>query len=370
MEDESIFEPPTESSEQSFAEFNPDQIIDNNNSNNDDFEDFQELIKLFEQKKPKNDEIKNSISLFIKQNDNLKKKLNFDDNIYEKMKTFVLKVYKFICEDSEENELIDKEKKDDDNSNDKDEINFINIIKKFIEKEKKNYEMDISIKEEKSNFNDNLFIIHLYDKHKINMCNDLLNMKIKIKIEINMAISNGNIQVKFYYMKINYNHKKQELKLQPNLKCTIINSNIGKRGKTYCTCENCDRCKNRYNFPFDDLLFYLREQNEIKEKLKLTDLYFKGCNSYKNDSNYKCSFCQDFYAKKSNIVRLFCNEEIDPEHTCQFWICRNCYNSIIEYRNEYGCDNEPCPNCRKFLVNFSRLKSLSKWKMKQNNKTK
>ena len=365
MEDESIFDPPVDNNEQSFVEFNPNEIIDNNDSNNDDFGDFQELIKLFEQKKPKNNiKIEDSIPQFIKQNDNLEKKLNFDDEIYEKMKIFLLKVYKFICEDSEENELIDKEKIDDNVSNDKDEIDFINILKKFIENEKKNYKMKISMDEENSSFNDKFFIIYLNDKHKINMCNDLLKMKIKIKIKINMAISNGNIQIKFYSMQINYNHKNQELKLEPNLKCTIINSNIGKRGMTYCTCENCDRCKNKHIFPFDDLLFYLKEQNKIKEELKFTDLYFKGCNSYKNDSNYKCSFCQDFYAKKSNIVRLFCNEEIDPEHTCQFWICRNCYNNINKYRDK-NRDIEPCPNCGKFFVNFSCLKSLTKWKMKQ-----
>ena len=346
MEDDSVFEPPNEKNEQSFADFNLNEIIENNHYNNVDFGDFQELISLFEQKKNKNSNKEENISQFINNNNNLENNLNFDDEIYEKIEIFLLKVYKLICEDSEENELIDKEKIIDNDNDDNDEINFINIIKKFIENEKKNYKMDISIKKEKCYFNEKFFIINLYDNHKINMCNDLLNMKIKIKMEINMALSNGNIQIKFYYMKINYNHKNQKLKLEPNLKCTIINSIIGKRGITYCTCENCDRCLNRYNFPFDGLILYLKEQNKIKEELKLTYLYFKGCNSYKNDSNYKCSFCKDFYAKKSNIVRLFCNKEIDPEHTCQFWICGNCYYNKLRYK-----DIEKCPNCGKFKVN-------------------
>ena len=108
---------------------------------------------------------------------------------------------------------------------------------------------------------------------------------------------------------------------------------------------------------------YLQKRNKINPALELTYLYFKGCNSYKNDSNYKCSFCKDFYAKKSNIVRLFCNKEIDPEHTCQFWICGNCYYNNLRYK-----DVEKCPNCGKFKVNFSNLKSFTKWKNMQNYK--
>ena len=110
--------------------------------------------------------------------------------------------------------------------------------------------------------------------------------------------------------------------------------------------------------PFDDLLFYLKEKNGINNKLKLTFLYFKGYNSYKNDSNYKCSFCKDFYVKKLNIVRLFCNPEIDPEHTCQFWICKDCYRHKFNYGTE-----EICPNCGKFKINLAKLKSYSKWKL-------
>ena len=242
------------------------------------------------------------------------------------MKTFLLRAYKLISAHNEDNDLIDKENieensdSDSEDNDNNDEINFINILKKIIENEEEDYEMKVLVKKNKYKFNENNFIINLYEKHKINMCN------------------------------------KQKLEIKPNLKCKIINSIIGKRGITYCTCEKCDRCKNRYNFPFDDLLNYLKKQNSMKNDLKFTDLYFKGSNSYKNNSNYKCSFCIDFYAKKSNIVRLFYNEAIDPEHTCQFWICKDCFFKKIRYRSI-----EICPNCKKFKINFSNLKSYYKW---------
>ena len=48
------------------------------------------------------------------------------------------------------------------------------------------------------------------------MCNDLLNMKIKIKLEIKMSVRSGNVEISFYYMKIDYNNKTQKIKLLPN----------------------------------------------------------------------------------------------------------------------------------------------------------
>ena len=331
--------------------------------NKEDKDDFKELLSLFCQKKPKNSKRENNnYTCFINQSDIPNNSLNYDNKkvFLEKLKHFLLQAYKIICEDNEQNELIYKEIIDEDNDNN-DEMKFLNILNQFIKNEKENYEMEISFKDKKVSFNENFFIINLKEKHKINMCNDLLKIKIKIKLEIQMAISNGNSQIIFHYMEIKYNGDKPKLKLKPNFKYIIINSFIGKRGITYCNCDHCERCKYRYKFPFDDLLFYLRIENKIKNDLKFTDLYFKGYNSYKNDSNYKCSFCKDFYAKKLNIVRLFCINErdpnINPEHTCQFWICKECYFKKYQNRND-----EECPNCHKFMINFTILKSYKKWK--------
>lgn len=347
---------------QSNFSFYPNEIEFVPNINNDDKEDygdFKELINLFEQKKPKKSKSKDkNYSCFIEQSEILSKSLNYGniDVFKKKLEQFLLRAYKLICEDNEQNELIDKEEIDD-NSDNKDEIKFLNILNEYIKNKKEHNKMEISIQDEKCSFNENFFIIKLKERHKINMCNDLLKIKIKIKLEVKILISNGNSQITFFSMEIKYNGDEPKLKLKPNLKCSIINSFIGKRGITFCTCNNCERCKNREIFPFDDLLDFLKEKNKINNKLKLTYLYFKGYNSYKNDSNYKCSFCKDFYIKKSNIIRLFCNHKIDPDHTCQFWICRDCYFSSLKYGTE-----EVCPNCKRFRVNFSILKSYYKWK--------
>ena len=369
MEENSYFEPPLEEVNQSFADFNINEIMDNPNLNNEDYKDVEELIYLFEQKKPNNNNNEFISSQFITMCINNEKSMNSDEKLIKKLKKFLKRAYNLICSHNKDNELIEKEKiendSDDEDKKDKDnEIKFINIIKKLFEKEE--VEMEISIKNHKCKFNENYFIINLYEKHEVNMCNDLLKMKIKIKLEIKMSVRSGNVEMSFYYMNIDYNDKTQKIKLLPNLKCKIINSEIGKRGITYCsTCdlnmkesEKCEKCRYRYKFPFDDLLSYLRRQNNISEELKFTYLYFKGANSYKNDSNYKCSFCTDFYAKKANIVRLFCNKEKDPEHTCQFWICRNCFYKKFKYCNS----DEVCPNCKKFKINFRNLKSYNKYK--------
>ena len=359
MEDASIeFDPEAENINENFYE---NEIIIDPNLNNEDFGDFQEIINLFENINQNNKLKDEIIEPHLDDEENyIEKNIDKDEQLLDKLKTFLLRAYKLISAHNEDNDLIDKENieenSDSEDNDNNDEINFINILKKIIENEEEDYEMKVLVKKNKYKFNENNFIINLYEKHKINMCNNLLNMKVKIKIKINMSIRSGNTELFFDYMTINYNDGKQKLEIKPNLKCKIINSIIGKRGITYCTCEKCDRCKNRYNFPFDDLLNYLKKQNSMKNDLKFTDLYFKGSNSYKNNSNYKCSFCIDFYAKKSNIVRLFCNEAIDPEHTCQFWICKDCFFKKIRYRSI-----EICPNCKKFKINFSNLKSYYKW---------
>ena len=366
MEDQSVFDPPAENLSQSFADFNSNEILNNYDINDEDFDDDnEEFIYLLNIPKPKNKNIKEPISSSFIKAEKLPEKnieIKINDELKEKLKTFLLRAYKLICEDNG-NDLIEMEKIDDGKDSKKDEINFINIIRKINENEKENFKMELSDK--KGQINENYFNIILYEKHEINMCNDLLKMKMKIKLEINMAMTSGNIEINFHTLRINYNNKSKMIKLEPNLKCLIINSILGKKGATYCSCgndNNCKQCKNRGNYPFDDLLKYLKKDYNIKESLRLTYLYFKGCNSYKNDSNYKCSFCTDFYTKKSNIVRLFCNKEIDPDHTCQFWICKYCYEKKLKYGT-----NEICPNCNKFKVDFKHLKSLYKWLDMQNN---
>ena len=307
MEDGSIFDPPVTDISQNFTDFNINELPNNYNLENDDnLDDLKELMCLFNQQKPKNINTNEPISSsFIKLKKSSEKniKIKNSDKLIEKLETFLFQAYKLICEDNE-NDLIEKEKiKDNIENNNKDELNFINIIQKLIENENENFKMNLSIKD--GEINENYFNIILFEKHEINMCNDLLNMKIKIKLEIKMTLTSGNVEINFHYSKINYNKKSQKIKLKPNLKCLIINSIIGKKGATYCSCGNvqkCIQCKNRGNCPFDDLLHYLKKDYNIKEDLKLTILYFRGCNSYKNNSNYKCSFCDEFFNKYCKII--------------------------------------------------------------------
>ena len=219
MEDQSVFDPPAENISQSFADFNDNEII-NYNINDEDFEDIEELIYLFNKQKPKNKSIKEPISSsFIKPEKLSEKniKIEITEKLIEKLKTFLFRAYKLICEDNGNN-LIEMEKIDDGKDSKKDEINFINIIRKINENEKENFEMTLL----ESQINEKYFNIILYEKHEINMCNDLLKMKIKIKLEINMAMTSGNVEINFYSLRINYNNKSQMIKIEPNLKCLII----------------------------------------------------------------------------------------------------------------------------------------------------
>ena len=374
MEESKIsFAPQNQIINETIADFDENELLDKSrikDFNDDENEDLVELINLFNEKKPKNkanSSIKdNIIHKKKKKNSNSDKIINSDEKFIDKLKKFLLISYKLICEDYrkennlkvEEIENEDEEDEYDDPDYKKKKNNFLNIIEKLIENEEEMDNMDIKLNKENNKFNDKYFYIKLYEQHKIKMFNDLLKMKIKIKLDIVMSVKSGNSQINFSYLKINYN-KKVDKEIKLNLKYYLVNHILGKRGITYCTCENCNRCKNRYNFPFDDLLIYLKEQNGIKNGLEFTYLFFKGCNSYKNDAGYKCSFCKDFFAKKSNIVRLFCNNDIEPEHTCEFWICRNCYYNKFQNNRE----EEVCPNCKKFKVNFSILKSYYKWKI-------
>ena len=76
-------------------------------------------------------------------------------------------------------------------------------------------------------------------------------------------------------------------------------------------------------------------------------------------------FCKEFYQKKLNIAKLYFNHDIDPDHSCQFWICRDCIK--IKRLSKI---NELCPNCGKFLITFSKINRIFryyKWKTKKNN---
>ena len=306
---------------------------------------------------------------YIQKNKNkfLTDKLKYNEDILsEKLITFFLNAYKIIS-DKNFDEIGTNDYDEEDNKKEKNYLfNLINQI--IFENDSNNCKMSIvfSNKKEKS-FNDRYFTLNVYVLHKISKFNDLLKLTIIFKVKIEMAVRSGNVNLSFTKCSIDYNDKAQEVIINPNLNCLLINNNLGNYSITYCTCGDCMKCRNRKEpKPFDDVLYYLKKENGIKTQIYTSLLWFGKFNKYRNESGYKCSFCTDFYRKKLNIVKLFCNGDFDPDHTCQFWICRDCY-----WEKSKRNLNEKCPNCGKFFINFSRLSQIFryyKWKKTQQKK--
>ena len=329
------------------------------NDINKDIEKENKELKEFEKiKKP-------TISL-VSQNENNKKKtkisnkLNFSEHkLSKKLITFLLSAYKIISDKNykvEEEVLIESSK----------EIKYLlNLIDEILlENANNNCKMSIVIGKKENSFNDMQFLLNIYALHKIVKFNGLLNITIVFKIKIEMAIRSGDVKMLISKYSIDYENKKQEIIIEPNFYCLLINNNLGYYSITYCTCGDCMKCKNRDKpKPFDDLLNYLKEKNKIPNKVDFTVLWFGKYNKYRNESGYKCSFCKEFYIKKLNIVKLFCNPNYDPDHSCQFWICRDCYKK--ENKNEILC-----PNCKKFKISFKKIYRIYRyyqWKAQNGN---
>ena len=289
-------------------------------------------------------------------------KLEFDEEaLCEKLTEFLLNAYKIISEKNYN--LIEDE---DINEISKEKKNLLNLIDEIIlENKNKNCTITFVLSEKDNIINEREFELNFYALHKIMKCSDLLTIKIIFKIKLKMSIRSGNVFMLIPKSSINYN-KEQKLIIKANFNCSLNNNILGNYGTTYCTCGDCMKCSNRKKQkPFDDLLDYLKTTNHIINRRDFTGLWYWKFNRYRNESGYKCSFCKEFYQKKLNIVRLLCNSDIDPDHSCQFWICLDCYEKRLKNNNEL------CPNCGKFIISFSKLRSLfryHKWKKNMKNK--
>ena len=298
-------------------------------------------------------------SFAIKKNYNALK-LKFDEEaLCEKLTGFLLSAYKIISEKNYD--LIEEEDTNEISKEKKDLLNLINEI--LSETENNNCKITFILGEKENTIGDKEFQLNFYAFHKIMKFNDLLKIKIAFKIKIKMYIRSGNVYMSIPKCSINYN-KEQKIIIKADFKCSLINNVLGNYGTTYCTCGDCMKCNNRKKpKPFDDLLDYLKTTNNIKNKKDFTGLWYGKYNKYRNESGYKCSFCKEFYQNKLNIVRLYCNHDIDPDHSCQFWICLFCY------KKRRKNSDEVCPNCGKFLISFSKLRSFYRyyrWKTQQN----
>ena len=274
------------------------------------------------------------------------------------LKDFFWKAYDIISHKNAE-QIIDDEDDDDDDIEDivKAKQKLLKIIDELIiENKEGKCKMKLNFEEKKLKIIGNYFIINLDAIHTINKFNKMLIIKIIFEIEIKMYIRSGNVKIYFSKYSLNYNKDKQEISFNPNLKYLLINNNLGIYSITYCTCGECMVCKNAKNpKPFNDLLIYLRRENKIVYKPEYSQLWFGKYNKYRNESNYKCSFCKDFYKNKLNIVKLYCVE--DEDHSCQFWICLVCFLRMSKKKFPVQC-----PNCGFFLINFSKLRSIFRLK--------
>ena len=257
-------------------------------------------------------------------------------------------------------------KEEDDDEDKKKEKNYILKLIEQIIIEKGNDNCDMSIEyssSKENNFTDRIINIYLYISHKISKCHGLLDLKIKFKIELKISVRSGNVELLISKCILKYKNTQQRIIMNPNITFLLINNNLGNYSVTYCTCKNCMNCKNREEKkPFDKLLSYLKKKNKLKQELQYTQLFYGKFNRYRNESGYKCSFCKDFYNKQLNIVKLFCSPDYDFDHTCQFWTCKPCYE---RFKSKDNKDKE-CPNCGKFLINFSKLKGIFKYLKEKN----
>ena len=289
-------------------------------------------------------------------------KLKFkEESLSKKLVKFFINAYKIISKGN-----YDKEEENDENLKEKNHLlNLINEI--LLEHENNNCKFSFIYSEKNNTFNEKSFT---------------LNLKIIFKVELKMFISSGDTQINIARYLINYEnyndknnsednknseHNDKEIIMNPYFQCFLINNILGNYGITYCTCGDCMKCKNRKEpKPFDKLLNYLKKKNGISDQIPFTPLWFGKYNKYRNESDYKCSFCKEFYAKKLNIVKLFCNPDFDPDHSCIFWICKDCY--FNKKKNNKDNEEELCPNCGKFYINFTQLYRIFryyKWRKHQ-----
>ena len=281
--------------------------------------------------------------------------LKFDEKkLSKKLKNFFLSAYQLISEKYYNEDKIDK--------NLKDNKNLLNLINKILlEYNNDNCEFSFLYSEENNRLYPNFFELHLKVIHKIKDFHGLITIKILFKIELKMFITSGNAEINILKYLICYGDSDKEIMRKPDFICFLINNTLGNYSITYCSCGDCMNCKNRNKpKPFDKLLIYLKKENNIRDNIFYTQLWYGKYNKYRNESNYKCSFCKEFYKKKLNIVKLFCNPDLDPDHSCLFWICRDCYYNKCKIKL-----NELCPNCKKFTINFTqtmRIFKYYKWK--------
>ena len=328
-----------------------------------------------------------------KKNNKKENELEFEkEKLNEIMINFIKNVYQHI-----ENELyIEIEQTNEDHKSNMDKETLFGFIKE-INNEIKNNNcqtlIEVSRKSDMTFKAPYRFYLDTKVYHKIKKFHNLCTVTLRFHLLIEMVISNGDTKINFKSVIIQYLNDKKETKMKIRSDaefwekqkkkhkkykfdddnknifiCFLINNHLGKNNIMYCSCNNdCYICKsNNKNKnkpkPFDELNKYLKKENDIKNKIHYTQLWFGKFNSYLSYDDelnrFRCSFCMDFYKNKWNLARLFCNYdyEYEQDHSCQFFLCTGCYR-----KKRYEDKKELCPNCGKFYVNFGRVCSTMKY---------
>ena len=353
-------------------------------------ENFSDILNTTISEIGKNEDLINETFLSSNELEEIVSKLNkfnieikFDEHLNEKLNDFIFNIF---------NEINKQNYKLITNSNNnipikKNVKNFLikkllPIIKIIIENKispEINNDKILLIKnkeksEEENKFNNNYYYIPINLIYKIIRCNNLLAINVRFKLRILISFRSGDAQIifkkiYFYYKNINNELLKIDLnekfKIEKNdLIFHIYNNILGIFGLCFCVCENsnCNYCvtkkQNKKNFfIFDNFIKYLNKLNNIYYHRDFTPIYYKPKpNSIYNNCNYKCSFCKTFKKYSDNkLWKYIFHNKNDPDHSCYFFICDDCYENNEKIINDVDI---PCPNCKKFKTNFYQAEKL------------
>jgi hypothetical protein len=208
------------------------------------------------------------------------------------------------------------------------------------------------------------------------ICSNIIRYIIVILFNIRLSAYSGHLQVSISNLKYIFKNLKDDKFNDPTKKelnlTKILNNNKpiifpiynilgGNYGLRYCICGNCYICKNKNDFPFDNIIDYLNKLNlkENERDFEYTQLLYserKKKNSPNNIDNITCSFCNN---NKSELTKIFCDHFQGIDHLCIFYMCGNCFEEF--YNKDYTKTNELCPNCYKYIVNFSYITSIENY---------
>ena len=245
----------------------------------------------------------------------------------------------------------------------------------------KELEINCKMIKDNSKFYKKYYFIQFQAFINYKMCSNIIRYIIIFLFNIRLSSTSGHLQVSISNLQYIFKNLKDDkfnstdkkiIELTKNLNnyepiiFPIYNILGGNYGLRYCICGNCFICKNKKDgFPFDNLINYLNKlnlpinENNKDNEYEYTQLLYserKKKNSPNNIDNITCSFCNN---NKSELTKIFCDHFQGIDHLCIFYMCGNCFEEF--YNKDYTKTNELCPNCYKYIVNFSYITSIENY---------